>query len=178
MKNNSILLISGCVALSLSVDTKAAPINLRDNFFADPLVVFSDDGLTATLVEDSSLFVVLMSNDPSFGKPAVFIPGPDASIMFDYAQETFEALSVPIPEGWGIEALPSDTSVVNKVGTCSLSFKKVGGSLSVQRMFVLNSPYWRVEDYAAVQGLFAGREALNGLTVVLKKTVAKLQNGG
>ena len=88
MKNDSILLISGCNALSLPVHTKGAPINLRDNFFADPSVVFSDDGLTATLVEDSSLFVVLLSNDPSLGEPAVFIPGPDASIMFDYYPES------------------------------------------------------------------------------------------
>ena len=95
----------------------------------------------------------------------------ETSIMFNYAQETFEALSVSLPEGWEIEALPSDTAITNKIGTCALSFKKVGGSLSVQRRFVLNSPYWRVEDYAAVQELFAGREALNGLTVVLKKSI-------
>ncbi len=62
----------------------AAPIDLND-FFADPSVTVSADGSSATMYEDSTLSTVLLSNDPFFGDPGIFIPSMALSLTFDYS---------------------------------------------------------------------------------------------
>ncbi len=63
--------------------TNAVTINLND-FYADPSVVVSPDGSSATLYEDPALSTVLLSNDPFFGDPGVFIPSNAKKLRFDY----------------------------------------------------------------------------------------------
>jgi hypothetical protein len=62
----------------------AVPINLN-NFFADPTVTVTSDGLSAVLTEDPVTGFVLLSNDPGLGDPNVIIPGVGVSLAFDFA---------------------------------------------------------------------------------------------
>ena len=62
----------------------AVPIDLND-FYADPTVTVSADGTSAVMAEDSTLMSVLLSNDPWYGDPGVFIPSDSATLTFDYS---------------------------------------------------------------------------------------------
>jgi hypothetical protein len=58
-------------------------INLND-FYADPTVTVAVDGSSALLEEDSSLTLVLLSNDPGLGDPDVINLGAGPILSFDY----------------------------------------------------------------------------------------------
>lgn len=60
------------------------PINLN-SFYADPTVVVSGDGKSATLSEDQNLGSVLLSNDPFFGDPGISVPLNLLSMSFQYS---------------------------------------------------------------------------------------------
>lgn len=62
----------------------AVPIDLND-FYADPTVTVSADGSSALMAEDPFFSTVLLSNDPFFGDPGVFIPLDSATLTFDYS---------------------------------------------------------------------------------------------
>ena len=85
MKLKCILFILSFLLLTFNASfADAALIDLND-FFADPSVTVSADGSSATMYEDSSLSTVLLSNDPWFGDPGVFIPSIALSLTFDYS---------------------------------------------------------------------------------------------
>jgi hypothetical protein len=90
-------------------------------------------------------------------------------IAFGYAYHRREAAQINIPEGWVVEALPSDSLFSNRVGNCGVQFTQIGNMLSVQRIFKLNAPIWQVADYKDVRVLFQAREDMGELIVVLKK---------
>lgn len=62
----------------------AVPIDLND-FYADPTVTVSPDGSSALMEEDPYYMSVLLSNDPWYGYPGVFIPSDSATLTFDYS---------------------------------------------------------------------------------------------
>ena len=75
------------VAVSLLLvcgQAMAVPIDLND-FYADSTVTVSADGSSALMEEDQWLSTVLLSNDPFFGDPGVFIPLDSATLTFDYS---------------------------------------------------------------------------------------------
>ena len=76
----SILLMIGGV---LSFEATAAPIDLND-FFGDPEVTITPDGVSAEFTESSSSTVVLLTNDPFLGDPFVIVPGPSTFLTFDF----------------------------------------------------------------------------------------------
>ena len=85
MKLKCVLFILSFLLLTFNASfADAALIDLND-FFADPSVTVSADGSSATMYEDSSLSTVLLSNDPWFGDPGVFIPSIALSLTFDYS---------------------------------------------------------------------------------------------
>jgi hypothetical protein len=90
-------------------------------------------------------------------------------IAFGYAYRRREAAQINIPEGWVVEALPSDSLFSNRVGDCGVQFTQIGNMLSVQRIFKLNAPLWQVADYKDVRVLFQAREDMSERIVVLKK---------
>lgn len=57
-----------------------------DNFFADPSVTVTLDGLTASF-EESSFSEVILVNDPFFGLPEIVIAAPGTWLAFDYIFE-------------------------------------------------------------------------------------------
>jgi len=61
------------------------PLDLNDFFFdsTDPITVAAD-GSSATLVEDSSLVTVVLSNVPDFGDPNIIIPAPGRILAFEF----------------------------------------------------------------------------------------------
>lgn len=59
------------------------PIDLND-FYADPTVIVSLDGSSATLNEDENRIVVLLSNDPLFGDPGIVVPSGLMWLRFSY----------------------------------------------------------------------------------------------
>jgi|GEM_PF-1594263 len=58
------------------------------NFYSDPSVTVAPDGSSATLAEDSVLFVVLLSNDPGLGDPEVIIAAPGVELAFELLFDT------------------------------------------------------------------------------------------
>lgn len=68
---------------SAATTASAIPLSFHD-FFADPSVVVSADGLSAELREDPLQASVILSNDPFLGDPDIIIPGPDIFLSFDY----------------------------------------------------------------------------------------------
>jgi hypothetical protein len=61
----------------------AGSIDLND-FFADPSVSISTDGLSAEMEEEPRLGFILLANDPGLGDPEVILPGIDIALLFDY----------------------------------------------------------------------------------------------
>jgi hypothetical protein len=90
-------------------------------------------------------------------------------VYFSYAYQANESAQLSIPVGWKIEALPHDTLWANPAGKCGFHVQESGDGLSVQRIFVLNTPYWSVENYPAVRELFQKRQDLSHAVVVLTK---------
>ncbi len=75
--------------------------------------------------------------------------------------------SVTIPEGWQVEALPTDTVLSNEVGECAVKFVTFGNTLTVQRTFTLNGPFWYADQYASVQELYQWRQDVASSIVML-----------
>lgn len=88
-------------------------------------------------------------------------------IMFDYASETIETLSIDFPETWAVEALPSDSVFSNQIGQCQVVFTTFGNTLSIQRLFTLNRPSWTAGRYGDVKKIFQTQQALAEMIVVL-----------
>lgn len=75
--------------LSVLFLVSAAQASLVDlnNFYADPTVIVSVDGSTATIGESAIISPVLLSNDPFLGDPEVIfaeIAGTGQRLTFDY----------------------------------------------------------------------------------------------
>lgn len=92
------------------------------------------------------------------------------AIMFAYSYKLRESAQITIPDGWIIEGLPSDTTFENEVGQCTVTFQDFGGSLSVQRLFVLNNPFWLVEQYPSLYALYQARQEMSDLIVTLSNS--------
>jgi hypothetical protein len=90
------------------------------------------------------------------------------TIMLDYAHEFVELVQIGLPENWKVDALPADSTFANKIGECRVSFNNLGETLSVQRLFRLNRPFWPASDYVDVKALFQAKQAMEALAVVLK----------
>lgn len=90
-------------------------------------------------------------------------------IMLDYARETSQTVTVNFPEAWTVEAVPSDTTFSNKVGSCGMSFETGEGSVTIKRFSTITDPEWPVEAYPDIKDFFATRQAMNDMTVVLKR---------
>jgi hypothetical protein len=91
------------------------------------------------------------------------------AILFDYSYQYREGAQFLIPEGWQVEALPTDTVFQNVAGQCSVQFVNFGNTLSVQRYFMMTSPFWLVDQYPIVKELFQTRKDYNDLVVVLSR---------
>lgn len=96
-------------------------------------------------------------------------PTRKTSLLFDYSHETIEVMNISLAEAWALEAVPKDTSFSNTVGQCEMRFQSFGTTVSVQRIFRLNRPYWLASDYAAVRKLFQTRQEFNAIALVLRK---------
>lgn len=59
-------------------------INLND-FYADPSVTISNDGLSALMQEDAMLSFVVLANDPSYGDPEVIVAGESSILTLDFS---------------------------------------------------------------------------------------------
>lgn len=93
------------------------------------------------------------------------------SMIFDYAKEITERLQISLPEEWDIEAMPSDSSFRNDIGLYQIAFNILGDgrTISVQRNYILNHPFWDATIYNQVKKLFQTMQSFEGFTVVLKK---------
>lgn len=67
----------------LAFEATAAPIDLN-NFFGDPEVTISSDGVSAEFTESEFSTVVLLTNDPFLGHPFVIVPGPSTILTFNF----------------------------------------------------------------------------------------------
>lgn len=82
MVHRKMLLI--CVLSMFTASVAQASFIKLTEFYADPTVTFADGGYSATIAEDSSYDVVLLSNDPEFDdEEEVIFPGP-YYLLFDY----------------------------------------------------------------------------------------------
>jgi hypothetical protein len=95
----------------------------------------------------------------------------EQAILFKHSFQLRESAQIELPEGWSVEALPGDTVYANIAGECGVQFTNLGNILNVQRYFVLNSPFWRIEQYPIIKSLFQTRKDFSDLIIVL--TTAK-----
>jgi hypothetical protein len=93
-------------------------------------------------------------------------------ILFPYGHERRESAQFEIPDGWTVEAMPGDSVFSNGIGKCGVQFTNFGNTISVQRTFFLNAPFWGVQSYSAVKQLFQTSQDFNNLMVVLAKSTA------
>ena len=93
-------------------------------------------------------------------------------VLFQYASMERSSAEFHLPEGWRVEALPSDTSFANDAGMIGMQTTNFGNSLSVQRMFKLDFPFWQASLYVVVKNLFDARQQMNSQIVVLTNTPA------
>ncbi len=87
------------------------------------------------------------------------------SIMFDYAYELHENVVLEFPDEMQIEAVPEDFMFKNQVGSCGVSFTKIGNKLSVQRIFRLDQTYFSPKNYQQIKEFFQQTVSNNDLTV-------------
>ncbi|MGH1364962.1 MAG: DUF3857 domain-containing protein [Calditrichia bacterium] len=91
-------------------------------------------------------------------------------IVFQFAGDEIESVTLNLPEGWIVDALPEATAVTNRIGTYNLVFQSLnaGTKIAIQRVFKLKHPWLTNNAYRQVAKLFAARQAQEDLTVVLK----------
>ena len=87
------------------------------------------------------------------------------AIVYRYAHQLQQILTVGLPDGWTVETLPSDSVFSCSVGSCGASFVAFGNQLSVQSSFVINSPFNTVEQYSEFQELYSTHNVLSKTTV-------------
>jgi len=108
-------------------------------------------------------FELFMTMDNPFHAPER-----ELTILFDHSVELRESAQIELPPGWTVEALPGDTTYANLAGSCGASLTTFGSTISAQRNFILNSPFWRTDQYPLVQELFQNRHDMADLIVVLR----------
>ncbi|HLF15386.1 MAG TPA: transglutaminase domain-containing protein [Bacteroidota bacterium] len=109
-------------------------------------------------------FSFMSGVDNPFHKEERLLP-----ILLDYAHEIFESMVIAVPEGYSVESVPPDTSFGNSAGKCEMKFARFEGTLSIQRVFRLNTPFWPATSYGIVRELYRSRQEFDVLTVVFKK---------
>ena len=92
-------------------------------------------------------------------------------IVFEFAHEIFETISIVMPEGWIVEAVPEDQRFGNRVGECLIQFRNFnnGKLLSLQRVFKLKYPMIKPEFYSDVRELFNVQQLLEEKTIILSE---------
>jgi hypothetical protein len=89
-------------------------------------------------------------------------------ILFDFASDETESVTFKLPEGWAVEAMPTDSTYRNKIGQCEISFAiDETGALTVERRLMVKMPYWQVEDYPHIRRLYQAYQKMNEQIVVL-----------
>ncbi len=104
-------------------------------------------------------------------------PEREAPILFDYAFKLNESVQITIPEGYALEALPKDAVFENPVGKCAVQFILVGNTLSAQRTFSLNAPFWSAQNYDLIKQLFQAQADLSGEIAFLTKAADETGGG-
>ena len=91
-------------------------------------------------------------------------------VLFDFATDEAESVAFDLPEGWVVEAVPTDSTYRNKTGRCEIKFAvDESGRLTVNRTMMLKMPYWGVEDYPHIRRLFQAYEQMSAKIVVLNR---------
>ncbi len=88
-------------------------------------------------------------------------------IVFNYPYLVTERVSIAIPDGMTVEALPADMSFANDVGSVEARFTEDGGKVHADHVFRVNGARWEVADYEKVQALFDKEAGLSTMAVVL-----------
>ncbi len=133
-------------------------LNLGEpNFFADPTVtVASPGGLSAIFREDPPFVIVILSNDPGLGEPALIFPAANRSLTFNYDfneplgnDETFSAHLIDAMTG---EFIPGFDFLVDatEIGSHTFDLSTLANNV-VGLQFQLNSE--RPGDAAATSTL-------------------------
>ena len=89
-------------------------------------------------------------------------------VMLPYASQTDEVLTITLPDGWEVEALPAEQSFRNKAGFCMATFSAEGNTLSVKRVFRVERAYFTDKDYPSIRELHQFLQGLDDLSFVLR----------
>ncbi len=91
-------------------------------------------------------------------------------IVFDFANVRTEIIQLQLPQNLEIEALPADTSVVNRVGSCQMIARRVGNAVSLQRCLRLRRAFWPQSAYPDLQALYSEFQRLSDAPIVLRES--------
>jgi len=91
-------------------------------------------------------------------------------IVYSYPFQVTQSLTLNLPEGWAIEALPGNASHTTHVGESVANFHNFGTSVSLQSAFKLHYPFYGVGDYVQLCELYDVHNELSRLTLSLIET--------
>jgi len=99
--------------------------------------------------------------DPSFRKMPVQI---------DFPVARTDTIVFMVPDGWVVSSLPPVKEVTDHYGTYSVSFHGNGKNVDVIRSFVLNTGYYKIEEYKEFFGFIRTIKNIeNSSRIVLSK---------
>jgi len=95
-------------------------------------------------------------------------------LVFEYARELVETLTLKLPEEWEVEALPEQVKWSNKIGSIETSFSELQAKkiISAQRRIIFNTPFIRNSDYKLVKEFYNYLQNSHQSTVILKQLVS------
>jgi hypothetical protein len=92
-------------------------------------------------------------------------------IIFDYAKEIYDIVKLEIPENYEIEHIPTEQLISNLAGACQMKVMAINNNriINITRLFRLEVPFFKVEEYPRIRFLFQMRDHFNDAAIILKK---------
>ncbi len=97
-------------------------------------------------------------------------------IVFDYAYDLQQTLTLVLPDNWRVGQLPDDAQYTSSFGTCGVSFESFDNNLSVSSVFRIQSPFYSVGQYADAQAFFDTHNAHRKLVASIEPAQTASEN--
>ena len=90
------------------------------------------------------------------------------SIFFPYPYQELDEITLEVPAGRQVEAVPGPRSESTSFGSYKTSYESQGGSVKFQRQVVMNGIFFEVQDYPQLKTFFENVRAADEEPVVLR----------
>jgi hypothetical protein len=90
-------------------------------------------------------------------------------VYFQFGYSGFDKVAISLPQGYRIEAAPSDKDYTSTVGVLHFKRSMDGGKLRLERRTVRTSYYFRLESYTALRQYYEELRQQDAENVVLHR---------